>query len=411
MIAGGGVAVRRTPEGIVGFAGLSTCGRVWLCPVCNAKIMAQRALEVGAVLAWAAEHHYLVVWGSLTVHHTADSRLRKEGWLPADPFDVDPGPLPDRFRPVPRGDRVREPGSKYRSHRDQPFGLLDVKTNAWAYLASGRTWKDLQAVEMVEMDGHPEGCPSSCTTVHKVAVDTGRDGIVGTIRAAEITVGSNGWHPHFHPIVIVRGSAALAGKVAEVVVRRWVEGVRRTGHRADYGNGAQKMTVLASENSFHLLNQYVTKGTYRPDKLALEATHSQGKTDLNRHGKGRAAATQSHWAILNEAETGDVASISKWWHLEEASHGHRIITWSRGIRDFAGLGVEATEEEIAAREVGTAEDTVCVITAEGWAMVRDHPGVMAEILDMLAQGGWAALRQLLGNLEIPFHTLDELASV
>lgn len=372
--------------------------------MCNAKIMAQRAVEVGAVLAWAAAHELFVVWGSLTTHHTTESRLRKPSWLPADPFDVDPGPLVERF------DHKRG-GSKYRSHRDDPFGLLDVQTNAWAYLASGREWKDLQAVELVELDGHPEGCPSSCDTTHRVPVDSGGPGIVGTIRAAELTTGSNGWHPHFHPIILVRGDAKLAARVASVVVDRWVKGVRRAGHRADYGNGAQQMRVLSAEGSFDALNSYVTKGTYRPDKLALEATHSQGKTVNNRHGKGRAAKTDSHWSLLVAAETGELEPIAKWWHLEESTHGHRIITWSRGLRDFAGVGLEATDEEIAAREVGTAEDTVCIITAEGWRAIRDQPTVLAVILDTLAAGGWTALREVLDALEIEYTTLDELIPV
>lgn len=50
-----GVALRRTAGGVVGFSGVCTCGSVWVCPVCNAKIMARRALEIGgAVAAWQA---------------------------------------------------------------------------------------------------------------------------------------------------------------------------------------------------------------------------------------------------------------------------------------------------------------------------------------------------------------------
>lgn len=42
------------------------------------------------------------------------------------------------------------------------------------------------------------------------------------------------------------------------------------------------------------------------------------------------------------------------WEWEEASHGRRQLTWSTGRRDlraFAGLGREATDEEIAAEEL------------------------------------------------------------
>lgn len=50
-----GVGLRRTAEGVAGYAGVCTCGSVWACPVCNAKVMVRRALEIGgAVAAWQA---------------------------------------------------------------------------------------------------------------------------------------------------------------------------------------------------------------------------------------------------------------------------------------------------------------------------------------------------------------------
>lgn len=403
---GGNVGVRRDSDGRVGFAGLSTCGRVWLCPMCNAKIMAQRAIEIGALLAWATAQGFFVVWGSLTTHHTRETLLRKPRWMPADSYDVDPGPLFARWEL--QDDRYT---SKYRSHLDPAWGLLDVQTKAWAYAASGREWQGLQAIDYVEADGHPEGCPSDCTTLHRVPVDSGRDGIIGILRAAELTVGGNGWHPHFHPIVLVRGSRALAQRVADTIVRRWVAGVRRTGHRADLDNGAQQMKVLAPERAHDELASYVTKSTYRPDRLGFEAAWSQGKATWNKHGKGRAAATLSHWSLLAEVESGDMEHVALWWHLEEATKGHRALTWSRGVRELAGLGNESTDEDIAAREIGTVEDTVCVITAEGWRAVRDHPGMLALILDTLADGGFTALRLVLDAYGIEHLTIDELASV
>lgn len=44
----GHVDVRKTADA-VGFAGLHTCGSVWACMVCNAKIQAVRRLELGNI--------------------------------------------------------------------------------------------------------------------------------------------------------------------------------------------------------------------------------------------------------------------------------------------------------------------------------------------------------------------------
>lgn len=70
-----GVALRRTAGGVVGFSGVCTCGSVWACPVCNAKIMARRALEIGgAVAAWQSRGGRCVFL-TLTMRHHRGQRL------------------------------------------------------------------------------------------------------------------------------------------------------------------------------------------------------------------------------------------------------------------------------------------------------------------------------------------------
>jgi hypothetical protein len=58
-----------------GFSGLVTCGSVWACPVCNAKIAAVRRLEVGAaVAAWMARGG-AVIFMTRTLRHHKGQRL------------------------------------------------------------------------------------------------------------------------------------------------------------------------------------------------------------------------------------------------------------------------------------------------------------------------------------------------
>ena len=59
----------------VGFAGLYTCGSVWVCPVCNAKIQSVRRLEVGAALALHFERGGGAAFGAFTVRHAAGDAL------------------------------------------------------------------------------------------------------------------------------------------------------------------------------------------------------------------------------------------------------------------------------------------------------------------------------------------------
>ena len=78
-----------------------------------------------------------------------------------------------------------------------------------------------------------------------------------------------------------------------------------------------------------------------------------------------------------------------------------------GLRRFAGLGLERDDETIAAEEVGTDDDTVCFLTAEGWRTIREHPTLQAELLNILEAGGWAGLRATLDAHGIAY---DEVAA-
>ena len=71
---GGSVAVRES-GGVGGFAGLATCGSVWSCGVCNAKIMARRHLEIGAAVEVWLQRGGQVAFGTQTLRHWQGHRL------------------------------------------------------------------------------------------------------------------------------------------------------------------------------------------------------------------------------------------------------------------------------------------------------------------------------------------------
>lgn len=78
VLPGGCVGVRkkvRKKSEAVGYAGLATCGSVWACPRCSAKIMAVRRLELGALIAEAADQGLTVVFGTVTLRHRKGQSL------------------------------------------------------------------------------------------------------------------------------------------------------------------------------------------------------------------------------------------------------------------------------------------------------------------------------------------------
>lgn len=75
---GDGVGVRYSEGQGAGFSGLTTCGSVWVCPVCSAKILARRSLEFGVVLTAHENAGGSVVFGTFTMRHHRGTPLQSE---------------------------------------------------------------------------------------------------------------------------------------------------------------------------------------------------------------------------------------------------------------------------------------------------------------------------------------------
>jgi hypothetical protein len=81
----GEVAVRLT-AGRAGFAGVSTCGSVWACPVCARKIATERQKDLQAAVEFWEAQGGAVALGSFTVSHRAGQSLKavwdavSDGW-------------------------------------------------------------------------------------------------------------------------------------------------------------------------------------------------------------------------------------------------------------------------------------------------------------------------------------------
>lgn len=69
------VSLMRGEDGHAHYAGLLSCGLVWLCPLCSGKITARRAEQLTLLM----ERHYALggsaLFGTLTVRHSARERL------------------------------------------------------------------------------------------------------------------------------------------------------------------------------------------------------------------------------------------------------------------------------------------------------------------------------------------------
>jgi hypothetical protein len=199
-------------------------------------------------------------------------------------------------------------------------------------------------------------------------------GIVGALRAVEVTRGEHGWHPHIHVFVLLRDEPTdlALGAWAGELFAGWREQVARRGFSADWK--AQDLRLLSLKSSMEALAAYVSKASWE-----LAAGDKK---------RGRSAASRTPWGVLEDfAATGDMADLELWREFEAASRGRRQITGLGAARRALGLSqddMEVTDEELAREDSGG--ELVALVSADGWRSLCLRPFMIGLILDDLPRG-------------------------
>lgn len=114
-----------------------------------------------------------------------------------------------------------------------------------------------------------------------------------------------------------------------------------------------------------------------------ESNIAGGQAKLARGG-GR-----TPFQILSDAlDNGEAADVYGWWEWEKASQGRRQIAWSKGLREWANMGREQTDEEIAEEQLETED--VLFIEPDSWREMRTRPARVCDLLEVTEDGGYPA---------------------
>jgi hypothetical protein len=159
---------------------------------------------------------------------------------------------------------------------------------------------------------------------------------VGFVRSAEVTHGDNGWHPHNHVGIVTDTPFTRddARELHKVMFEPWCRGCEANGWRAPspkYG-----LSVIRCDAG---IAGYVSK----VEGLADELTRLDSKS---------ARKTEPPFSILRRAVAGDREAAGLWIEYERGTKGRRALCWSVGLRDRLGLGVEASDLELAEPDRG-----------------------------------------------------------
>ncbi|WP_341894301.1 protein rep [Ferrovibrio terrae] len=264
------IDIRRTSHGSLHYAGLETCGSVWTCPVCAARVAEARRDEVEKIMDAHTSMGGAVYMATFTIRHHAFQRC---------------------------GD------------------LRASLVEAWRRVQQGSVWQGLKE----------------------------RYGIIGTIRALEVTHGQNGWHPHLHLLICTKRilSDVQQSALADGLWNRWSSSL----HRGGLGS--------ATRDAF----QFDRCGT-AADAGAYVAKWGAASELVKGHAKLARGGGMSPWQLLREAGAGSKEAANLFREYAKAFKGARQLTWSVGFRAAYGFGPEVDDDHLLEDTAFTTE-TIC----------------------------------------------------
>ena len=275
--------------------------------------------------------------------------------------------------------------------------LMALISGAWSSLLSGAAWAGRPAV--------PERISEKTGRVLKArpAKPGMREllGVVGTIRALEITWGKNGWHVHLHCLVFVRKPLDADQLVRFHVYFReqWRDFIASTCRDCGRRKGRGKAACRCGG------------ATYRPPSdehgVKIERCYSgsgaaeyicktqEGKNPGNELARAdMKAARAGHWVpfqLLDAAGDGESWALKLWHEFEKYTFRKQAITWSPELRRLQRewLGSEEkTDEELAEQEVGGQAEVD--FSPEAMRVAKSTRGLRGGLQDAFEDGGvWA----------------------
>jgi len=202
-----------------------------------------------------------------------------------------------------------------------------------------------------------------------------RLGHLGTIRAVEVTIGFNGWHPHAHLALIFDQPLTEPQRVMleSELAAIWVRAVEKVGARLpslEHGVNVQLADGAGVQIAGYLAKVQETVGRQR---LGIAKELARG--DLKRGRAGSATPFE-----LLDDETGNGRTRALWAEYVAATKGRRAFGWSRGLREYLlPEDEELTDEEVL--DAAESGDLVGLVDAESWDRdYRDDPALMHRTL-------------------------------
>jgi hypothetical protein len=326
-------------------AKIKTCGSVWACPVCSAKVAHKRQAELAYAMAKHIEpggNAYLV---TLTFPHYI-------------------------------GQTLAELEAKFKKAR-QAF-------------QNSRAWKKVMDVENTET-GKPAGTA----------------GRVGSVNSTEVTYGtSNGWHPHLHILVFCgpdafrEGEALEDGRLQSPAIEffrgEWVRQLERAG-LVDGSNRTWAEKYALDVRGGKKAAEYVAKWGH-DEKWGLSSELTQSHSKIGMRDTWGANDHYTPFQLLAMSEAGDGHATCAFREFVTEFEGKRMLTWSRGLKKHFGIAEMEDEQAAEQEELGLIDEHQCGELQPEQLQVLVKWGRFGEFLSFVAEFGY---------LEQPQQMIDD----
>lgn len=172
-------------------------------------------------------------------------------------------------------------------------------------------------------------------------------GIIGRVKALEVTHGKNGWHPHAHIVIFYKNETDLK-KMQKRMYRLWSAACKKFGLSTteSYGidlQGAEHVQAYLAKHGSWSIEQEMTKSHIK---------------------RGRESNMTPFDFLRDVLKNDDDYSKALYKEYAVAFKGKRQLHWSRGLKDYFAI-TDKTDEELAKEKVEQA-DLLGLLTSNQW---------------------------------------------
>jgi hypothetical protein len=330
--SGDAAGVWRTEDGSnARLSGVVTCGNVWACPVCAAKICEERRKDLSSAMAAAVSMGKTAYLLTLTFPHESDMPLSEL---------------------VPKFGTARQKWANSRTYRrimgekgnGGEVGRLGSITSLEVTIGKANGWHPhVHVLIIADRLGFGEGEPVNGQ---------------GDLLSKSIADLKGAW-------VTALGKSGLctAGQITDTYA---------------YG-----LNVRGGERAA----EYIAKFG-RDERWGASSEVTKGHAKIGTAGQINGDDHFTPFQLLDFIQAGDVWARHRWTEYVEAFHGKRMLSWTPGLRKALVLGDERDEAEIAADDTPAPEERmVATITADGLSVLTSR-ALLGDFHRHVAEACW-----------------------